>query len=123
MGACAGSAEVAARTIRATAESRYVLMGGVHVARRARGTMTVESAWGVVKGNQRIGWMCLVLAGLLATPLAAPGQPVRFMLHGNMSHDLPTEEYLRFVEEVQPDILVMGVFDQRLYALASPGAK
>jgi hypothetical protein len=46
-------------------------------------------------------------------------QPVRFMLHGNMSHELPTEEYLRFVEEVNPDILIMGVFDQRLYSLAS----
>ncbi len=50
-------------------------------------------------------------------------KPVRFMLHGNMSHELPTEEYLRFVEQAQPDILIMGVFDQRLYALAAPGAK
>jgi len=53
----------------------------------------------------------------------AHAQSVRFMLHGNMSHELPTEEYLRFVEEARPDILIMGVFDQRLYALAAPSAK
>ena len=52
--------------------------------------------------------------------VAQPPRPVRFMLHGNMSHELPTEEYLRFVEDAKPDILVMGVFDQRLYSLASP---
>src|SRR5262249_19010934 len=50
-------------------------------------------------------------------------KPVRFMLHGNMSHELPTEDYLRFVEEVQPDILIMGVFDQRLYSLSVPAKK
>ncbi len=52
-----------------------------------------------------------------------PAKPVRFMLHGNMSHELPSEEFLRFVERVQPDILIMGVFDQRLYSLASPVAQ
>lgn len=61
--------------------------------------------------------VCLLLA--IAAPAGA--QPVRFMLHGNMSHDLPSEDYLRFVEEARPDILIMGVFDQRLYAMASPG--
>ena len=65
----------------------------------------------------------LVLCGVLIVPALAHSQPVRFMLHGNMSHELPTEEYLRFVEEAKPDILVMGVFDQRLYSLASPPAK
>ena len=59
----------------------------------------------------------LCLAFLM--PAFAHAQPVRFMLHGNMSHELPTEEYLRFVEEAKPDILVMGVFDQRLYVLAN----
>ncbi len=60
----------------------------------------------------------LVLFGVAVA--AAQPRPVRFMLHGNMSHELPTEEYLKFVEEAKPDILVMGVFDQRLYSLASP---
>lgn len=60
---------------------------------------------------------------LLVIPALVAAQPVRFMLHGNMSHELPTEEYLRFVEEAKPDILIMGVFDQRLYAIASPGPK
>ena len=60
---------------------------------------------------------------LLAPGAFVQAQPVRFMLHGNMSHELPTEEYLRFVEEAKPDILVMGVFDQRLYALPSPALK
>lgn len=60
-----------------------------------------------------------IIAILLALvlPAFASAQPVRFMLHGNMSHELPTEEYLRFVEEALPDILIMGVFDQRLYSL------
>ncbi|MBM3997251.1 MAG: hypothetical protein FJ303_24345 [Planctomycetes bacterium] len=64
------------------------------------------------------------VAAMLATASYAqgPARPVRFMLHGNMSHELPTEEYLRFVEEAKPDILIMGVFDQRLYSLASPSA-
>ncbi len=53
-----------------------------------------------------------------------PGQPkLRFMLHGNMSTDLPTEDYLQFVERVKPDLLIMGVFDQRLYAKAFPDPK
>ena len=38
------------------------------------------------------------------------------MLHGGMTHEPPSEEYLRFVEQVKPDILVIGVFDQRLYS-------
>lgn len=67
--------------------------------------------------------ICLaaVFAGMVNAQESA--KPVRFMLHGNMSHELPTEEYLRFVEEARPDILIMGVFDQRLYALAAPAAK
>lgn len=60
---------------------------------------------------------------LPALTQAQDAKPIRFMLHGNMSHDLPTEEYLRFVEEARPDALIMGVFDQRLYALAAPAAK
>ena len=36
-------------------------------------------------------------AVLLISASIAHAQPVRFMLHGNMSHELPTEEYLRFV--------------------------
>ncbi|MBI2803482.1 MAG: hypothetical protein HYX68_00680 [Planctomycetes bacterium] len=69
--------------------------------------------------------LSFVLAVLLPTIVHGQdaARPVRFMLHGNMSHELPTEEYLRFVEEAQPDILIMGVFDQRLYSLASPPAK
>lgn len=66
---------------------------------------------------------CLSMPILLLCSSFAQTQeqrPIRFMLHGNMSHELPTEDYLRFVERVQPDILVMGVFDQRLYALAGP---
>ena len=62
----------------------------------------------------------MILLVFLAFSVSANAQPVRFMLHGNMSHELPTEEYLRFVEEAKPDVLIMGVFDQRLYALASP---
>src|ERR1051325_9385140 len=65
----------------------------------------------------------IALCVALLSPAIGHAQPVRFMLHGNMSHELPTEEYLRFVEEAKPDILVMGVFDQRLYALAAPAAK
>lgn len=65
----------------------------------------------------------LTLCVAFLFPAVALAQPVRFMLHGNMSHELPTEEYLRFVEEAKPDILVMGVFDQRLYSLAVPAAK
>src|SRR5438874_2067000 len=58
---------------------------------------------------------------LLTVPTAAAeSRPIRFLLHGNMSHELPTEEYLRFVEQIKPDILVMGVFDQRLYAQPEP---
>src|ERR1017187_405181 len=70
--------------------------------------------------------LCAVFFGILGVTnvgIAQEARPVRFMLHGNMSHELPTEDYLRFVEEAQPDILIMGVFDQRLYALAAPAAK
>jgi hypothetical protein len=68
--------------------------------------------------------LIITLCAALLVPVSiAHAQPVRFMLHGNMSHELPTDEYLRFVEEARPDILVMGVFDQRLYSLASPAAK
>src|SRR5438552_13472697 len=60
-------------------------------------------------------WMLTLL--LFAGPAGAADPPgVRFLLHGNMSHEPPTEEYLRFVEQVKPDVLIMGVFDQRLYA-------
>src|SRR5262249_52513714 len=55
-----------------------------------------------------------------ADPRPAP-PPIRFMLHGNMTHELPSDEYLRFVEQIKPDILIMGVFDQRLYATVEPG--
>ncbi|MSU77292.1 MAG: hypothetical protein EXS16_04255 [Gemmataceae bacterium] len=65
----------------------------------------------------------LVLLAIVSTTASAQPRPVRFMLHGNMSHELPTEEYLKFVEEAKPDILIMGVFDQRLYSLTSPNAK
>lgn len=64
-----------------------------------------------------LAWCCIAV--LATTAHAQDAKPVRFMLHGNMSHDLPTEEYLRFVEEARPDILIMGVFDQRLYSLAA----
>lgn len=64
-----------------------------------------------------------VLLMLTASMAFAQPRPVRFMLHGNMSHELPTEEYLKFVEKAKPDILIMGVFDQRLYSLTSPNAK
>ncbi|MSQ96122.1 MAG: hypothetical protein EXR98_16430 [Gemmataceae bacterium] len=62
--------------------------------------------------------VAFILSGFVSAQEST--KPVRFMLHGNMSHELPTEEYLRFVEEARPDILIMGVFDQRLYALAAP---
>jgi len=66
----------------------------------------------------------LVLAALPCVGRAEdnPVRPIRFMLHGNMTYDLPTEDYLRFVERIKPDILIMGVFDQRLYATAAPAA-
>lgn len=64
--------------------------------------------------------MRILIALLVAVdiPLLAadPPKPVRFMLHGNMSPEPPPETFLRFVEEVQPDIVVMGTFDQRLYS-------
>ena len=66
--------------------------------------------------------VCLLPLSALAQQPATP-KPVRLMLHGNMSHEPPTEEYLRFVEAVQPDILIMGVFDQRLYSLQFPSAQ
>lgn len=56
----------------------------------------------------------LLLLVLLGTARGADAP--RFLLHGNMSHEPPTEDYLRFVEQVKPDVLIMGVFDQRLYA-------
>jgi hypothetical protein len=65
--------------------------------------------------------LVLVVGSLWPQPAPAAPPPIRFMLHGNMSHELPTEEYLRFVERIKPDILVMGLFDQRLYATAAPG--
>ena len=52
--------------------------------------------------------------------LAAQEPSLRLMLHGNMSHELPSEDYLEFVERARPDMLIMGVFDQRLYAAAFP---
>src|SRR5437867_2252988 len=64
--------------------------------------------------------MCLLPVATTAQPPAPAARPIRFMLHGNMSHEPPTEDYLRFVEQLKPDILIMGVFDQRLYALAAP---
>jgi hypothetical protein len=50
-------------------------------------------------------------------------RPVRFMLHGGMTPELPAEDFLRFVEEIQPDVVFLGAFDQRLYALAAPDPK
>ncbi len=61
-----------------------------------------------------------VLAGTHATAADPLAKPVRYMLHGGMSPEPPTEEYLKFVERVKPDVLVAGAFDQRLYALAAP---
>ena len=65
---------------------------------------------------------------LLPAALAAAAEPakppsVRFLLHGNMGPELPSEEFLRFVERVKPDVLLTGAFDQRLYAAAVPGPK
>jgi hypothetical protein len=51
------------------------------------------------------------------------GQQIHLILHGSMSPELPTEDYLRFVERVRPDVLITGVFDQRLYATAAPSGK
>ena len=56
---------------------------------------------------------------LLGSPVCA-GEPIRLILHGGMTAEPPDEEYLRFVEQVRPDAVVMGVFDQRLYSLAFP---
>lgn len=69
--------------------------------------------------------LLLSSALLAALPAAAqePAPPLRFMLHGSMSNDLPTEDYLKFVAQVKPDLLVTGVFDQRLYAAFAPGGK
>ncbi len=64
--------------------------------------------------------LAFVLALLFALPCAAAGRPVRYLLHGGMSHEPPSEDYLRFVEQVRPDVLIAGVFDARLYALAVP---
>lgn len=65
-------------------------------------------------------WATWLPCGHTADPEKSPPR-VRTMLHGNMTYDLPTEDYLRFVERIKPDILIMGVFDQRLYATAAPG--
>ncbi len=61
-----------------------------------------------------------IMLCILASSAPAQIRPVRTMLHGNMTPAPPTEEYLKFVEEVRPDILIMGAFDQRLYSLAVP---
>src|SRR4051812_44055698 len=75
--------------------------------------------------NDRFAATVVFLAACLPIARSAePDQsarPIRYMLHGNMTYDLPTEDYLRFVERVKPDILIMGVFDQRLYATVAPG--
>ena len=63
---------------------------------------------------------------LLPVPFAAAAEPapgVRFMIHGSFGPELPSEEFLRFVERVKPDVLLTGAFDQRLYAAAVPGPK
>ncbi len=64
----------------------------------------------------------IILAWLLSVvPLvAAEPKPVRLMVHGQMSAEPPSEEFLRFLEELRPDVVVTGVFDQRLYSLAYP---
>jgi hypothetical protein len=60
---------------------------------------------------------------LAIAPQAHSAPPVRYMLHGGMTYEPPSEEYLRFVEQVKPDVLVIGTFDQRLYATAFPSGK
>lgn len=65
-------------------------------------------------------YLLILVTAILCADRALAAKPIRFLLHGNMSHELPSEEYLRFVERVRPDVLVMGVFDQRLYATAYP---
>lgn len=71
----------------------------------------------------RLTLLSLLLAAISGTHANAadpPAKPVRYMLHGGMSPEPPTEAYLKFVEQVKPDVLVAGAFDQRLYALAVP---
>ncbi len=68
-------------------------------------------------------WPGLLLALWLASApslFAAESKPVRFLLHGGYGVEPPGEDYLRFVEQVKPDVLIVGVFDQRFYASASP---
>ena len=62
----------------------------------------------------------LLLAILAPAAYSADPLPIRTMLHGGMTHEPPTEAYLKFVEQVKPDVLVMGVFDQHLYAQPAP---
>jgi len=64
----------------------------------------------------------MMLAGIVSSVSAAE-KPVRTMLHGGWNAEPPAEEYLRFVEQVKPDILIIGVFDQQLYATVSPTGK
>ncbi len=71
---------------------------------------------------QILAFAALALTVLIpsAFPAEKPAAPIRYMLHGGMTHEPPSEEYLRFVEQVKPDILVIGVFDQRLYSQVAP---
>jgi hypothetical protein len=62
----------------------------------------------------------LALTDLSSVARSADPVPIRTMLHGGMTHEPPTVGYLEFVEQVKPDILVMGVFDQRLYSQPAP---
>lgn len=62
--------------------------------------------------------LSLVLTSARQVQSASP--PIRTMLHGGWITEPPAEEYLRFVERVKPDILIIGVFDQQLYARAVP---
>jgi hypothetical protein len=67
----------------------------------------------------------LAMIGILSVSLAElpAAEPVRFLLHGGFGPTLPGEDYLRFVERVKPDVLIMGNFDQQLYAAAAPDPK
>lgn len=56
----------------------------------------------------------VVVTALYASSVAAE-KPTCYMLHGGMTHEPTSEDSLRFVEQVKPDTLVIGVFDQRLY--------
>jgi hypothetical protein len=61
--------------------------------------------------------LCILLAAIGTSGADEPR--LRIMLHGGFAPEPPAEEYLRFVEEVKPDIVILGCFDQRLYALAA----